>query len=109
MKWLQDIWVSLGISTSTAVFAFLGSLLAVVRHREASWKESVITFLTGFAFALVAPGLIVSYFGLSPNSGYYGGLGFVFGYFGMSIMDEVMRVIKDPAARQALANFILRR
>lgn len=109
MKWLSDLATALSINTSTAVFAFLGSLLAVMRHGERSWKDSVVTFLTGFVFALVAPGFLVKWLNLSADPAYFGGLGFVFGYFGMSIMDEVMRIIRDPAARKAFGDWLLRR
>lgn len=108
MKWLEDIAQYLGINASTAVFAFCGSLLAALRHRQCTWQENVVTFLTGFVFALVAPSFIVKWFSLSPDPAYFGGLGFVFGYFGMSIMDEWMNLIRDPEWRKALISRLKR-
>lgn len=106
---LNDLLAAFGIKLQTAAFAFIGSLLAVMKHRECSWQENVVTFLSGLAFALVAPGMIMKWFELPQDAAYSGGLGFVFGYFGMSVMDEVMSLVKSPELRQRLLDLISRK
>lgn len=109
MSTLNDLLAAFGIKLQTAAFAFIGSLLAVMRHRECSWQENVVKFLSGLAFALVAPGMVMNWFSLPQDAAYFGGLGFVFGYFGMSVMDEAMSLIKSQDLRQRLLDLISRK
>lgn len=85
---------SMGISKVSALFAFIGAALAAARKSEQSKVERVVNFVTGFGFALVMPGLIIKWFKLDADPTYFGALGFVFGYFGMAVMDEAMLIVK---------------
>lgn len=89
-----EAWLaSLGISGSSAFFGFLGALLAALRGSERSPIQRVVSFLTGLAFAMVAPGFIIKYFHLPAEAQYFSGLGFVCGYFGMALMDAATDLV----------------
>lgn len=109
MGTLNDLLAAFGIKLQTACFAFIGSLLAVLRHRECTWQENIVSFLGGLSFALVTPGFVIHSFSLPQDVGYLAGLGFVSGYFGMSVMDEATAIIKSPELRQRLLDFLPRK
>lgn len=87
MAWIETLLAALGINKVSVIFGAIGAALHAVRGKDRHPFERVVAFLTGFALAAVGPGFIITRFGLAPDPSYYGALGFVLGYFGMSIMD----------------------
>ena len=94
MEWLTSLLASLGISKVSAFFGLLGAALAAARKSEQTKVERAVNFATGFVFALVMPGLVIKWFKLDSDPTYLGALGFVFGYFGMSLMDEALLILR---------------
>lgn len=95
MNDLKVFLITLGITQSSLVFGLLGAGLAALRHKDCPWWENTITFLTGFVFSTIGPSFIIKWFHLDQDPAYYGGIAFVLGYFGMSVMDEVMLIIRS--------------
>src|SRR6185295_5465285 len=72
----------------------LGAALAACMGPERGKIDRLIGFGVGFGFAAYCTDPTVDYFKLSSDT-YSGGIGFVLGFFGMTVSDAIMRVIKD--------------
>lgn len=95
MEGIKAFLAALGINPSSALFGLLGATLAALRHKECPWWENLITFFTGLGLSTIGPSFVIQWFHLDPDPAYFGGIGFVCGYFGMSLMDEVMLIIRS--------------
>lgn len=93
MAWIDAVLAAFGVNKVSVLFGFIGAALHAVRGKDRHWLERVVSFLAGFALAAVGPGFIIARFGLQPDPSYYGALGFVLGYFGMSLIDAAAEAI----------------
>ena len=83
-SWLN----SLGINEASMIAGGIGASIAAMRM-QGSITERIGKFTIGFACALWVPGIIIRYLGLPNEPQFYGALGFVFGYFGMTVADAM--------------------
>jgi ABC-type amino acid transport system permease subunit len=112
MGWLEGVLSTLGINISAVVFGFFGALLHALRAREKHWLERWVAFTVGFVLASVAPTVVIKYFTLAPDPAYFSALGFVFGYFGMAMVDagsEALAGLKGINWRESLQSWINRK
>ena len=72
----------------------LGSGLAAVMGPKRGWLDRFIGFLVGASIATFCTLPVLEYFRLAHET-YAGGVGFVLGFFGMSIADAGLRVFHD--------------
>lgn len=72
----------------------LGSALAAFMGPARDRKDRFIGFLVGASIATFCTVPILEYFKL-PHETYAGGVGFVMGFFGMSIADAGLRIVRD--------------
>ncbi len=82
--WLHDM----GINEASMIAGGIGAAVAALRL-PGTIAERVGKFTVGFACALWGPGIIIHHLGLPQEAQFYGALGFVFGYFGMTIADAL--------------------
>lgn len=72
----------------------LGSGLAAFMGPKRGWQDRLIGFLVGASFATYCTIPFLTYFKLAHES-YAGGVGFVLGFFGMSIADAALRLFRE--------------
>ena len=72
----------------------LGSGLAAFMGPRRGWQDRLIGFLVGSSFATYCTLPVLEYFKLQHDA-YAGGVGFVLGFFGMSVADAALRVLRD--------------
>lgn len=92
MAWFESLLATLGINRVSLFFGVVGAGLHALRSKGNRF-ERFLSFMTGCALAAVGPGFIITWFGLQANPSYYGGLGFVCGYFGMAIVDAMTEAV----------------
>jgi hypothetical protein len=107
MGWLEGVLSALGINMSSVIFGFFGALLHALRSK-ANRLERWISFSVGFVLASFAPSAVIKWFSLAPDPAYYSGLGFVFGYFGMALVDagtEAVTAFKQLDWKEAIGSW----
>lgn len=91
-NWLSDI----GIHEASFIAGGLGAAVAAFRM-PGSLYERLGKFTIGFACALWGPSLVIKYLSLPEEAQFYGALGFVFGYFGMTVTDAIQETLNTIA------------
>jgi hypothetical protein len=89
------MWEILGINKAAALAGAVGAALAALQAKGQSKLERGFTFLAGFALACYLPALVIAWFGMKDAPQMYGGLGFFFGYLGMSLMEALLHAVKE--------------
>ena len=89
-SWLHDI----GVHEASMIAGGIGAAVAALRM-PGSVYERIGKFTLGFACALWVPGIVIKYLNLPQEPQFYGALGFVFGYFGMTITDALQGTIES--------------
>lgn len=72
----------------------LGAGLAALMGPKREVKHRVIGFAVGFAFAVYLTVPVVDFFSLKADT-YSGGVGFVLGFFGLTLSDAATRLINE--------------
>lgn len=72
---------------------FMGALLAAFTGPKRDSADRTLGFLTGFSFAVFLTGPALDYFKLLHDT-YADGVGFVLGFFGMTLADAALRVFR---------------
>lgn len=88
--WLHDI----GINEASMIAGGIGAFVAATRM-NGGIVERVGKFTVGFGCALWGPGIVIKWMSLPQEAQFYGALGFVFGYFGMTITDAVQTALEN--------------
>ena len=89
-SWLHSI----GVNEASMIAGGMGAVIAAMRMKG-SIPERVGKFTIGFACAMWLPGIIIRYLALPNEAQFYGALGFVFGYFGMTIADALQDALQS--------------
>jgi paired small multidrug resistance pump len=77
-----------------AIAALFGSLVAIPFHDDLKTRRGFLVFVfTGMACGYFLTGLAMRYFHINPDSA--GGVGFLLGAFGGSMISAVIRAIKS--------------
>jgi hypothetical protein len=77
-----------------AIAALFGALVAMPFHDELKTRKGFVVFvLTGVACGYFLTGMTIRYFHINPESA--GGVGFLLGAFGGSMISAVIRSIKE--------------
>ena len=84
---VKEFLVSVGVNIASLVAGVAGAALAAVQGNDRTRAERIINFFFGFVAAAWLPGLVIGWLKIPPQAEFYGGLGFVFGYFAMAIAD----------------------
>ena len=74
----------------------IGAFVAATRM-NGSVVERIGKFTVGFGCALWGPGLVIRWLNLPAEPQFIGALGFVFGYFGMTITDALQTTLENIA------------
>lgn len=94
-NWFSEFLSRFGISEVSAVSGGVGAGVAALRAEVQHRLERVAYFLVGFAFALWVPRLLLRWLSLpTDDPAMLGAIGFVGGYFGMSLMDALSMAVK---------------
>jgi hypothetical protein len=77
-----------------AIAALFGALVAIPFHDELKTRRGFVVFvLTGVACGYFLTGMAARYFSIQPESA--GGVGFLLGAFGGSMISAVVRAFRD--------------
>lgn len=83
------------ISTVKILFpGFIGAFLAAITGPARDIKTRFIGFVSGFCIALYGTDPLLHFFSLSHDT-YAAPAGFALGFFGMSVAEAVMKVIRE--------------
>lgn len=92
---IEALAAKLGINIVSGVSGFFGALLAALRAQNQTRTEKVLSFLTGVGFAMWLPAVVMKWFKIDDDPAIRGALGFVLGYFGMSLMDALTAAMQQ--------------
>ena len=84
---LEALLVKFGINQVSGLSGLFGAVVAALRAQAVSRAERIAYFLVGLACALWLPAALLKWLDKPPDPAMFGALGFVFGYFGMSLME----------------------
>ena len=73
---------------------FIGAFLAAITGPARDIKTRFIGFIAGFCIALWGTDALLHFFSLNASI-YAGPAGFALGFFGMSVAEAVMKVIRE--------------
>ena len=90
--WLREM----GVNEASMIAGGIGAAVAAFRM-PGPWIQRIPKFTIGFAIALWTPGIIIKWMSLPEEPQFYGALGFVCGYFGMTITDALQDALEGVA------------
>lgn len=108
---LREALQDLGSDLVAAAAGIGGAAVAALRA-NGNAAERLLQFIVGFLCSLWFPLAAVKVFNLSPAPSMLGALGFVFGYFGIVLIDRVtdtLNTLKEVKWAEAVESWIKRR
>ena len=93
-----------GLHEVSMIAGALGAAIAAMRM-HGTIIERVGKFTIGFACALWGPGIVINWMSLPQEPQFYGSLGFVFGYFGMTVADALQDTLTTIARHLTLIDW----
>lgn len=97
----------LGVKVQTMLASFFGALASLLFISSPAWVRRCGLVAAGFASAIYGAELMVLWFGLSAR--YESGVGFLIGFFSMSLADAIMRAISAADFWQVIRPWLERR
>lgn len=89
MTFIEAILAALGLNKASLFTGAVGAGVAALSGDSKTLLQRVLNFTVGFFVAAWGAGLVIAWFKLPETGTFYGSLGFVLGYLGMSIMDAL--------------------
>mgnify|MGYP006269398585 FL=1 len=90
MKTLQQLLDLIGLNITLLIGGAIGAWVGMKKHQP--WWVQLITVFTGAFIANYTAPVVISLFGLAPNT--LGGIGFITGYMGKHGLEYIIEKLK---------------